>query len=189
MPTVRDSSQPSSSEGSRVSEARAWATIWSAETPFWMSAPAVFFGWTPVRKQAAARAWSPGPSPSSLALWWARPLSTRMSWRKGSSGLRMRVNAKALPFLRGLPVRHDDAVRARRRRTGGRARVRARPPWRRPAAWRRAAGRASVAPAPRRNVRRGRCWREDGRHDGPPSPFRIWNGRLCTISSTRTEKR
>ena len=30
---------------------------------------------------------------------------------------------------------------------------------------------------------------EDGRHEGPPSPFRIWNGRLCAIPITSAENR
>src|SRR5438034_215517 len=33
-----------------------------------MSAPAVFLGWTPVKNVEAARAWSPGPSPSAPPL-------------------------------------------------------------------------------------------------------------------------
>ena len=43
------------------------AATWSTETPARMLAPSVLSGWTPVRKQASDRAWSPPPSP------WAKP--------------------------------------------------------------------------------------------------------------------
>ena len=42
LPTVRESSQPISSEPKRVAEPSCCAAIWSTEMPFWMSAPAVF---------------------------------------------------------------------------------------------------------------------------------------------------
>ena len=56
---------PAVADHARRAEVLGFGAIWSAETPFEMSAPAVFLGWTPVRKQAPARAWSPGPSPSA----------------------------------------------------------------------------------------------------------------------------
>ena len=49
LPTVRESSQPSSSEAKRVLLPTDAAAIWSAETPPWISAPMVFLQCTPVR--------------------------------------------------------------------------------------------------------------------------------------------
>jgi len=47
---------PNSIEANRDSPPIAEAATWSTEIPSLMSAPAVFFGWMPVRKLEAARA-------------------------------------------------------------------------------------------------------------------------------------
>ena len=44
--------------------------------PSWSFAPLVFQAWQPVRNDAPDRAWSPGPSPQSLAVSWASPVTT-----------------------------------------------------------------------------------------------------------------
>ena len=64
------------------------------------------------RRKGSCRSPWHGRRPCAFsAAWLARPESTVMSWRKGSSGFRMRVKAKSAPAGRGLPVLHDDAVR------------------------------------------------------------------------------
>ena len=75
---------PSSSEGSRVWRPTTSAIAWSIDWPTRMSAPPVFFGWAHVRYVAALRAWSPAPSPSERALFWARPETKSRSSRNGS---------------------------------------------------------------------------------------------------------
>ncbi len=99
---MRVSSQPSSIEPSRVCEPIWRAAIWSTETPFLMSAPAVLRQWTPVRNTAPARAWSPGPSPSALPFSCSRPDSTSIRSFTGASGLRMRVSSKLAPSAAGV---------------------------------------------------------------------------------------
>ena len=56
---MRESSQPICSEGTRVSEAQCWATIWSNVTPACTSGPAVYFGSAPERKLPDALACPP----------------------------------------------------------------------------------------------------------------------------------
>ena len=88
------------------------AAIWSTEMPFWMSAPAVFRGWTPVRYDAAGPRVVAGAVAERLCRCGApRPERTSRSFRNGSSGFRMRVNSNAAPGGLRRPVRHDDAVR------------------------------------------------------------------------------
>ena len=77
MPVGREVSQVNSSEGKRVRCPTSRAMTWSMEMPAWMSV-ALFFTRTPVRKVPLARAWSPPPSFSGLAL---RSSSPPRIWR------------------------------------------------------------------------------------------------------------
>ena len=80
-------SMASSRELSTVSLPSTPAAIWSIDVPARMSGPSVFFGWTPVRNVAAARTWSPVPSPGSgNAGASARPLTTSSLSLNGASG-------------------------------------------------------------------------------------------------------
>ena len=133
--------------------------IWSIETPARMSAPAVFLGCTPVRNAPAARAWSPAPlARQRVAVLVGEPRSGTVSRsRNGSSGCMTGFIPKPLPRRVGRPLVHHDAVRhvddaqpldggprPRRGAATGAGTMPSR------------SGRASVAPTPRRNVRRGR---------------------------------
>src|SRR5439155_9136705 len=90
-PTEGDAPHPSSKEGKRVLEPIAEAATWSADIPSNTSGPVVLLGATPVKYVALAAAWSPG---AISPLRWARPVSTSVSSRNGSSGFRMRGNSK-----------------------------------------------------------------------------------------------
>ena len=68
-----------------------------------MSAPAVFFGCTPVRNAPAARAWSPAPSPGSASpCLLSSPLTTVNRSRNGSSGRMTGFISNPLPVVSGV---------------------------------------------------------------------------------------
>ncbi len=66
--------------------------------------------WRRAGKETAGQLWRGRRRCAFLAAWLARPEIKVMSSRKGSSGLRMRVNAKSDPADSRRPVLHDDAV-------------------------------------------------------------------------------
>src|ERR1035437_1084222 len=123
-----------------------------------MSAPSVFFGCTPVSHVAPARAWSPGPSPRERPLICARLLSTSVRSRNGANAFMVELNSKAAPSPEGLQL--DSMIPfgtyTKPKRTAGLAAFVV------PANAGTIASRngsASTAPAPRKNARRGSCFR------------------------------
>ena len=148
----------SSSEGRGVARPSCAAAIWSAVIPARTSAPSVSFGWTPLSHVAVARVCSPLPSPRASACPWASPLSTTMRSRNGSRGRSVGDSSRAV-FAGGV---HDSiAMPLGRythpsRRTGSAARA---PTPARAGVMASSIGRASAAPAPRRNVRLGSVFR------------------------------
>jgi hypothetical protein len=72
--------------------------------PFFRSAPSVLRGWAPVRKQAAARAWSPGPSPFASAFSCFRPEITSSRSRTAASGSSVGPSSNPSPSVFGV---HD----------------------------------------------------------------------------------
>jgi hypothetical protein len=78
------------------------AANWSAEMPDRKLAPAVLRAWQPVRKDDAARAWSPAPSPLGRALSQVRPLRTSRSSRNGASGCKIAGSPKPVPSTAGV---------------------------------------------------------------------------------------
>ena len=180
-------SSESSSEASCVSLPNARAAIWSIDTPARMSAPAVFFGCTPVRNAPAARAWSPAPSPGRASpCLLASPLSTVRRLRYGSNDSMTGFSANPPPVSSGvhwsitMPL---GTYTVPRRLTGAAADSRVGvnagtiPSSR---------GRASVAPTPRRNVRRGK-WVLVMIHCS--RAFLIWNGVLSTMPRISDDQR
>ena len=157
----------SCSEGSTVSWPKRWACSWSSEVPQKRSDPCVCLGWDWVRKTALDRKWSPPTSCASKAsAIRTSVLETIVMWsRQGSSDFRTFAsrNSKSRPVAAGakrccsaphsLQPGTPCTSSMHTSRVGCAAPV---APRKRPAgnmASRR--GSATVAPAPRRKVRRG----------------------------------
>ena len=123
-----------------------------------MSAPSVFFGWTPVSQVAPARAWSPAPSPK------ARPLNLgevaehedliaeRLQRLHGRHELEAGAVRRRHPILLNDAVRNIDKPEAHRRRRRGQARAAI------AGIMESSSGKASAVPTPRRNMRRSRAF-------------------------------
>ena len=147
---------PNSIEANRVASPSSLAATWSTEIPSRMSAPEVFFGWIPVRKLDAARAWSPAPSPKARPLLCVSPDRTKMSFRWASKGFKIRVNSKLGPSEAGVHASwitpfgmYTNAKRRGALPTDCRGAPKAGTIASRN-------GRATTAPAPRKSVRRFR---------------------------------
>ncbi len=108
--------------------------------------------------EAPARAWSPGPSPSALPFLCASPESTSRSSRERLERLQ---DPRELEVARPSPFGVQSARRHAVRDVGEGQPERAPARWRREgrASSRRARAAPSLAPSPRRTVRRDRCFR------------------------------
>ena len=155
-PAVAKSSTATSSDRSWVSRPSWSAAVWSIVLPPRRSAPSVRFGCTPLSQTALARAWSPEPSPTSASAGReARPETTTRRSLNGSIAFSVGVNSKSRPTASGVhfPRMAPFGMYTKPRRRTGVASVLARAV----AAGIIASskGRATVAPMPRRKVRRG----------------------------------
>ena len=103
-------------------------------------------GWTPVKKLASERAWSPGPSPSASALCWASPVKTSNHPGVARAARALTGARISTPSLR-VSSRADARRWARRKRPCAGVRARPRRQWPPAVPSPRATGRAIAVPS------------------------------------------